>query len=425
VVQFAPHIFAEEIHLEWRKLDHIVAFRRSGGLPVAFHTKTLEVAQLSDEAWAAMQVSSASGERLSELLTWSAQDSESDTRTTKENNISSLAINVTQVCNLHCTYCAAGGDGTYGDPIKKITIEKTLPQIQYFLSKAPKNSDFFISFIGGEPLLYPEALSSIGKYAKEVAAENDINLTLAITTNGTLLNETTVKALKDINAAVTVSLDGPDEINDIRRPGLSGKGMTRKVVDGIQLLVAARPYVKSIGLSAVFDENYLDVVNTYKFFSELNVDWYEFTYTHTNADRASSLAFAEQMGELAKLALNKGGEAELRRIKFFNTHFKNLDNQIKVENFCGAGKTSLVIDARNNLYTCPWMVGDSAEQVGENIMLSEKRLATYKNNLVETNNCGECWARYLCGGGCMAINKAAHSMIALAIEYYLVSKISA
>ncbi len=64
-----------------------------------------------------------------------------------------------------------------------------------------------------------------------------------------------------------------------------------------------------------------------------------------------------------------------------------------------------MIDARNQLYTCPWVVGEKDEIVGQGQTLNRAKLEKYQKPLIELNNCQTCWARYLCGGGCMFIHR--------------------
>src|SRR5690606_32544526 len=122
--------------MELRRLKDILAVKAADGSLVAFHARNLEVAQISEEAWRDLQVFDGMepSESLQELKSWEAEES-SQVQTSKlDFGIRFLTLNVTQICNLHCHYCAAGGDGTFGDAVAKISIEKTLPQIKYFLS---------------------------------------------------------------------------------------------------------------------------------------------------------------------------------------------------------------------------------------------------------------------------------------------------
>ncbi len=393
--------------MEFRHYKDIIALKLENRAPLAFHARNLEVAEISEQLWSAMKETSSLLPELEELKGWEAQENPDAKPATRSTGIRSLTINVTQICNLKCTYCAAGGDGTYGAAQTKISVEKTLPQLKFFLERIPQGETFHVSFLGGEPLLYPEGIQAIGSYVLSETSLRNISARFSIVTNGTLINEKTLGVLKNIKADVTVSLDGPAEINDQVRPMKNGKGSTEQVVQGLRELIAAKNELGSITLHGVFSRSNLEVLAAYRFFRSFEVDKFEFTYSVEEKDQNSNLEFVSQMNLIAEEAYQRGGEKELRRIALFDQYFRALDTQQRTENYCGAGKSFLVIDARNNIFTCPWDVGIKEEQVGSGTHLDNAKMNAYEKPLIEQNNCQNCWARFLCGGGCMFIHKKA------------------
>lgn len=402
--------------LQIRRYNDIVAFRREENAPMAFHARNLELAEVSEEVWNSLAetnfLSSAKGQLYSQDLEASEELAQWEMSDVLESSgslsfgIRSLTINVTQICNLHCTYCAAGGDGSYGDAVKKISIEKTLPQIKFFMEQLPNDASFHIAFLGGEPLLYPEALKAIADHAKEQAKTKNISVSFKVTTNGTLLTEKNIEILNDIGLHVVVSLDGPADINDVRRPSKAGRPSTEKILEGLQRLAALRKNISCLELHSVMDPQHHDVEKTYNFFSSLPVDRFEFTYSVSDNDLVSSQSFVESYERATAMAWARGGEKELRRFSLFDRYFNILDSQQRVENHCGLGKTLAVVDARNRLFNCPWTVGDQGHQIGEGQVLDYDRLEKHSQNLVTANKCQDCWARFLCGGGCSFVHES-------------------
>ena len=416
---------------------------------VAFHAGNLEIAEVSAELFDKMtpitvktatipvtQSSLALQDQslaLQQLNAWNNEKNPDVSSGKVEFGIKSLTINVTQICNLKCTYCAAGGDGTYGDPVNRISIEKTLPQLKFFIDQLKPQNTFKISFVGGEPFLYPEAIKAIYDYVVERSVEKQINCQFMVTTNGTLMTDKAIELLKTMKINITVSLDGEASMNDLVRPSKNGKSSTAQTLEGLQKLSAIKSHLASVGLAAVYSKENMKVKESYLYFRTLNVDWYEFNFSYNEHDQLVQNEFLQQMQEVAELAWQFGQETELRKIKTFNLYFEIFDNQRRVENFCGAGKSYLVIDAKNQLYTCPWEVGNKQEIVGSDQSLDYDQLSNYQKSLVELNNCQTCWARYVCGGGCMFINKThtgnkhkkdelfcerTRSLILMAILYY-------
>ena len=124
-------VFAQFPAVELLRHQNILAIK-TAGRTLGFHSHNLEVAEISDEAWSALK-NSASSEALNELIEWNQFVNPDTKDSSNQFGIRSITLNVNQICNLHCHYCAAGGDGSYGDPVKKISIEKTLPQITWML----------------------------------------------------------------------------------------------------------------------------------------------------------------------------------------------------------------------------------------------------------------------------------------------------
>lgn len=384
---------------------------------IAFHAKNLEVAQISREAFDLMtpitlnkphiidSLNNNTSSAGDEILDWQNELNSSLRSGKIEFGIRSITLNVNQICNLKCNYCAAGGDGTFGEPITKISIEKTLPQLKFFLESLKKNSKFYITFLGGEPLLYPEAIKVVHDYVIEESRRLSVNPSMTVVTNGTLFNSENVKLLSELNLNITVSIDGTKEINDLARPTKNGTSSTDLIIKGLKLLSANLGKIKSIGFAAVFTKNNTELVKNYKYFLKLKPDWLEFTYDYAERSPELNQLFIEQMNEVAEIAWKTGGETELRKIKTFDHYFKLLDTQQIVENHCGSGKSYMMVDAKNRLYVCPWEAGDKSAVVGEETTIDYDKIAKYSKSLVELNNCQACWARNLCGGGCMYIHK--------------------
>ncbi|MNJ99901.1 Anaerobic sulfatase-maturating enzyme [compost metagenome] len=419
-----------------RRQNDIVAFKLQGQQPVAFHARNLEVAEISEDLWTEMDGSTSVSELREALTSWETESNPEVKSGKVKFGVRSLTINVTQICNLKCTYCAAGGDGTYGMAQTKISVEQTLPQLKFFLEKLSSGDSFKIVFLGGEPLLYPEGIRAIANYVQLMTAGRNITPQFSIVTNGTLMTDANIELLKSIKCNVTVSVDGPEHINDIVRPMKNGKGSTAAVIEGLHNLFAHKSSLGFLTLHGVFNETNMNLVEAYEFYLQFPADRYEFTYGVSETDDKANALFIKQMNLLAQKAYRLGGETALRQIGFFNGIFAALDEQQQTENFCGAGKSFLVVDARNNLFTCPWSVGKKEEQVGQGAQLNSEALEQYAAPLIEKNNCQSCWARYLCGGGCMFIHNQSEnkqkknkefctrmqSMISTAILYYKTSR---
>ena len=409
--------------MEIRRFKDILAFKSQQGVSfqdtiVAFHATNMEVAELSEESFNEMtEIDVSTGEVPSDktaldleanaaLLAWNSEINPDAKPGRLEFGIRSITINVNQICNLKCAYCAAGGDGTYGEPSNQISVERSLPQLKYFLTSLKSGSKFSITFVGGEPLLHPIAVKALYDFVVNEAQLLGVIPSFTIVTNGTLLTGETIQIVRSMKIHLTISIDGQKDVNDILRPTKNGTSSTDLTLAGISELSTNRGAILSVGFAAVFAKNNEDLVSNYSFLRSLNPDWLEFNFAYSENSKELQLKYLDQMAHIARIAWESGGETELRKIRVFNHYFKMLDAQQLIENHCGAGKTYLMVDAKNKLYTCPWEVGKKDEVVGENELLDHDKLTKYSKPLIELNNCQSCWARHLCGGGCMYIHKA-------------------
>ena len=438
--------------LELRRHKEIIAFKAEDESITAFHAYNMEIADISPESFAQMTpipvttgeipdvkvpVNPEEKEAFDALNEWNTEVNPNAKSGKIEFGIRSITLNVNQICNLKCSYCAAGGDGTYGEPMNKLSVEKTLPQLKFFISKLKPGQKFSISFVGGEPLLHPEAVLAIHNYLFEEAKKTHFIPVLQIVTNGTLLTGKTLEIVRSMKIQLKISLDGPKEYNDVARPSKNGQSTTDMILAGIKEIAKDRGNITSFGLSAVCSSKSPNMLETYKFFETLNPDWCDFTFDVAGYSPEVQKAYIEQMNQIANLAYSTGGEEKLRKLLAFDTYFSILDSQRRVENLCGAGKSYLAIDAKNKLYSCVWEVGKKSEVLGENEQLDEAILAKYSKSLIELNNCQTCWARHLCGGGCMYVNKMSNghkhkkdqffcertrSLILTALAYYKISR---
>lgn len=423
--------------LELIRSGDVLALRvPSTGRVLGFHGTEMQVAELGPEIWSAMfkgqnspTLTDDEREALNELSLWKITKTPTDQGGARDARIEpairSLTINVAQICNLACTYCAAGGDGTYGSKVKTPELEKTLKQIAFLLEHVPPGDRFNITFLGGEPLMYPDIIRTIVRDAKLLVAGRDIDLRFDIVTNGTLVTPEIAEMLASMKAGVTVSIDGAPEDNDKARVTKSGKGSSAMILKGLAELIKVQDRLGSLTAGAVFGAHNLNVVGpkdhaavgpkdhavvrAWKFLAEFPFDFIKFDFAAEIGDELASRKFASGVLEVADLAFANGGEKELRRLHTFDHLFRTLDDQVRIQNHCLAGKTHLQLDTDGKFTACQWFVGQKDELLGEGLRLDtsakNKRLAEFSSPLIEKNGCGSCWARHICGGGCMHVNK--------------------
>lgn len=153
--------------------------------------------------------------------------------------IGALQITSSNACNFGCTYCFADAADhrnplreQISDSEKNISFETASQAIDNVLDLARLHGKdgIVVKFLGREPLVNWRVIEALlHRYSQDP-------IQWAVTTNGTLLTEPMVEALKRFDVHVVVSLDGPAAINDRFRFFKSGDGTYSQVVSKIQLL---------------------------------------------------------------------------------------------------------------------------------------------------------------------------------------------
>lgn len=120
-------------------------------------------------------------------------------------SIFSLGFNISNKCNLSCSYCFMR-DKTIAECVD---VKETEKVIEKFLLTHPNCKRLFIDLSGcGEPLLSFDTIISIADIVNVIKGKYESEIIVNFICNGTLLSETKVKALQDKNVLFGVSVDG-------------------------------------------------------------------------------------------------------------------------------------------------------------------------------------------------------------------------
>ncbi len=130
-----------------------------------------------------------------------------------------IDLNVTNRCNLRCSYCYID----FEDFKRKKDL--TTQQIKEIIKGLHSHGMFSIRLMGGEPLLRDDT----GEILDFIRSKH---ILCEINTNGYLVKKW-IKELKKVDS-VCLSLDGDEKSNDIVR----GKGCYQKVIETLKLLLS-------------------------------------------------------------------------------------------------------------------------------------------------------------------------------------------
>ena len=172
------------------------------------------------------------------------------------NRLEKLTLQVTQQCNFCCSYCpySLEDDSYYHTHNSKhMTWDVAKKAIDFFIKRTRDTPMINFGFYGGEPLLQYDLIKKCIVYIKERLEGR--NVTFTMTTNGSLLTLEKIKYLIDNNVSITVSFDGPREIqNKNRKHKSDGSGTYDDVYNKLMEIKKESPdYYKKISFNCVVD----------------------------------------------------------------------------------------------------------------------------------------------------------------------------
>ena len=335
--------------------------------------------------------------------------------------VTSLALFLTQTCNMRCVYCYGEG-GEYGG--RGVMSEATaLAAVDWLLESSGEEKTVHVSFFGGEPLLNFLLLQRVVAYAREQAAVCGKEVKFGMTTNASLLTDEIIAYLAEEQISPLVSFDGPPEIHDRQRPFRNGRGSHARVHANVQKLRAALPRLTGRATVCAGSDPFAvrRGMEEAGFTSSLLSPASPVVLHQTGvADPQAEAQASEARRQAAELMLayRRAETAEL----FSAVRERRLDAQTapgvlatlaaladgrKHHAACGLGRGLRAVAVNGDVYPCHRFVGLEDACLGH---LSDYRagaLNDYHRAVVENlPACRSCWARYFCGGGCFYDNLA-------------------
>jgi len=170
-----------------------------------------------------------------------------------KHNIPRISLQVTQNCNFRCKYCVYSDSYDNREhTIKKMEWDTAKKSIDFLIDHSQDTLGIGIGFYGGEPLLQYDLIKKCMEYVTENVSGKMVSFT--ITTNGSLLNEEIVEEFLKYNTKITISLDGPRDIQNTNRIFANGQGTFDVVTKNIRNLCKKYPKFKEgLNYSMVLD----------------------------------------------------------------------------------------------------------------------------------------------------------------------------
>lgn len=316
--------------------------------------------------------------------------------------ITDVSIDLSGSCNLGCVYCF---ENDIGSRLGAMSDETAAEALEFIFREARAAQEVTLHFGSGEPLLRFELLQRIVIHAEARAKASGQRVSFELTTNATLVKPRTVDFFAAHPFHVHVSCDGPAHIHDANRPFANGRASYASVKHGLDLLLA-RPPKRGLTVNAVLASGtrLIEIWNWAKALriprlivikpvglTEEELELYTRDLATIAGDLRGSLAGGERSVDYQPLT------KVVRRLMLPQP----------VDRYCGAGGTYIGVASDGSVYPCfrhigvaPWRLGSVREGIDD--ALRARFRATNAAEVDRRPDCRECWARYLCGGGCYA-----------------------
>lgn len=335
------------------------------------------------------------------------------------NELTDLVLNVTESCNFRCTYCFYSNMPI--DPIeynskKTMQFEVAKQVVDYFFSRSKKDERKFISFMGGEPLLNFSLISKIIDY---ISMKN-ANVVFSITTNGYFLKGEILKFLVENDIVITISLDGPQSIQDQNRRTKDNSNTFSIIDNNIKEIREQYSdfFKKNVFINGVYAMK--DKKNIQEIFDFFNKDDYPKGFALQPAffvKGDSDIIYRDFRSEFLKMykLAHIAGFRDIKEIpRFFTSndlHKKMLlfhlreASTLKEElvfspiGLCIPGVKSLFVSTKGDFYPCSKMYYNQKMVIGDiiaglSIVTIKKYTEEYMNQVSQV--CYTCWASRLC-----------------------------
>ena len=334
--------------------------------------------------------------------------------------LATLVLNVTNKCNLSCTYCYEYGEDRIADSTKAdgtpkaamMSPETACQSVDFLFESAKARRDVTVTFFGGETLLNFGTIRDAVAHAEKRARDEGKLVGFSLTTNATLLTEEVADFLVAHRFGVNISIDGDKGTHDRHRTFKSGRGSYEMIVPRIKELLAKNKASngRPIGARVTLTAGMTGVREIYAHLhGELGFDEVGFapvTSAQENDYALSDENYWQILDEFAALAedyVAAASEGHPHGFSNLSDVLREMHQGINKAHPCGAGLGLLGVSTEGELGLCHRFVESGQHEVGNVVtgLDEEKRREFLEAGHISTKiACHECFARPLCSGGC-------------------------
>ena len=326
--------------------------------------------------------------------------------------LQTMVLNVTNQCNLSCQYCYEFGEDKIATPQGKkkfMDWETAKTSVDYLLKESEGRQTVHITFFGGETLMNFPLLEQVMGYSRQRAAEKGVAIDFSLTTNATLLTPAIIAFLSENQVGVTVSIDGPKEMNDQFRVFKNGRGSYDIIEPKIRELLASHR-TRPIAARVTMTSQAMDVLKTYRHLKhDLGFHEVGFAPVTTSPNRLYSInekGLDSVLGQFTVLAdeyLEHALRGEHHGFSNVSDTLAELHQGVNKSHPCGAGLGLVGVGPSGDISPCHRFVDSDTHVLGHvSTGINKDKQSDFltRGHIDSKTDCHTCWARPLCAGGC-------------------------
>jgi uncharacterized protein len=311
-----------------------------------------------------------------------------------------LTLVLTHACDLACAYCSAGPKSARS--MDEATGERAIARA---LAAIDDGGALDLGFFGGEPLLEWPLARRLIERTRALARPRRIEVMLALTTNGSRVDDRTADELVAESVDVAVSIDGLPEVHDAERRTAGGRPTSERALRAFERLRArgAEPRVVTVVRPSNIDR----LVEGARFLAELGATVLEPSLDYLAPWRAEDLPRLERaVGGLGALWAERWPAVS---ISWIDTKVALGTGLLARPIECGFGRGEVAVAPSGRVYPCERLVADdrgawAIGHVRDGDGPFAPNGATCKP--AESSECGGCAARLACSNACACQNLA-------------------
>lgn len=333
--------------------------------------------------------------------------------------ITSLLIKpASAVCNLDCQYCFYLDRelDPYADLPARVMTTETLERLvdTYLFYSFPAAT---FAFQGGEPTLaglpfFEKLVSFQKRFGRDGQAVSN-----ALQTNGVLIDKDWCQLFREYRFLIGLSMDGPEEVNDLYRFNKAGHGTWKKVMAGMEAMQKEK--VDFNILCVLSQSNVHKPREIYKWFRSQGVEYMQFiplAEFHPDGTPMEFTISAEEYGRFMCEVFDLWWpERRKVRVRFFDNLAESVAGM--KPGSCTMHETCdsyVVVEYNGDIYPCDffvereWKLGNITIDSWGEVSRRLKRYNFASKKTLAHPECQVCQYQSICHGGCPKTRHGPH-----------------